>query len=302
MVFPLQSASTGALEGAGEAVATYIGYALEGTAPLRWLEARDFFGDRELRQGTPLARPEAIRVAREQRAGFYIDGSILEGADSVTVVLRLHDVDGDSVVRRAGASSRSSDASLPQLGLSAVGDLLPALLEPGRKVDLTALSERRPTAIAHFLQGEREYRRMRFNAALAHYHKARGGRLRPRDRRAEGRGRRLLEGQAGEAAELITVALHREADLPPRLALFARGLRSTAAGQADSAWTTSSVGSRAIRAGRRAGWPWERCTITSSPGVVPGFVCGSGVREGAAGGLHLRARALSPDRDRPSAG
>ena len=236
MVFPLQSAgSTSALEGAGEAVATYIGYALEGTAPLRWLEARDFFGDREPSQGTPLTRAEAIRVARAQRAGFYIDGSILEGADSVTVVLRLHDVDGDSVVRRAGASSRSSDASLPQLGLSAVGDLLPALLEPGRKVDLTALSERRPTAIAHFLQGEREYRRMRFNAALAHYRKAVADDSALAIAALKGAAAAYWTDNGDEAAELITVALRREADLPPRLALFARGLRSTAAGQADSA-------------------------------------------------------------------
>ena len=236
MVFPLHSAqATGALEGAGEAVATYIGYALEGTAPLRWLEARDFLGDRELSQGTPLAGALAIRVARAQRAGFYIDGSILEGPESVTVVLRLHDTEGDSVIRRAGASSRPSEASLPQLGLSAVGDLLPALLEPGRKVDLTALSERRPTAIANFLQGEREYRRMRFNAALVHYRKALAEDSALAIAALKGAAAAYWKDKRDEGAELISVALNREADLPPRLALFARGLRSTAAGQADSA-------------------------------------------------------------------
>ena len=234
MVFPLQSASsTGALEGVGEEVATYIGYALEGTAPLRWLEARDFLGDRE--DGVPLARAEAQRVASAQRAGFYIDGSILNGPESVTVVLRLYDVEGDSVIRRAGASSRPSEASLPQLGLRAVGDLLPALLEPGRTVDLTALSERRPTAIAHFLQGEREYRRMRFNAALGHYRKAVAEDSALAIAALKGAAAAYWKDKRDEAAELIAVALHHEADLPPRLALFARGLRSTAAGQADSA-------------------------------------------------------------------
>jgi tRNA A-37 threonylcarbamoyl transferase component Bud32/tetratricopeptide (TPR) repeat protein len=234
MVFPLNSASsTGVPEGAGEGVATYIGYALEGTAPLRWLEARDFLGDRE--DGTPLARADAQRVARAQRAGFYIDGSVLAGPESVTVVLRLHDVEGDSVIRRAGASSRSSEASLPQLGLRAVGDLLPALLEPGRRVDLTALSARRPTAIAHFLQGEREYRRMRFNAALGHYRKAVADDSALAIAALKGAAAAYWKDNRDEAAELIAVALDREADLPPRLALFARGLRSTAAGQADSA-------------------------------------------------------------------
>jgi Protein kinase domain len=236
MVFPLQSASSsGALEGAGEAVATYIGYALEGTAPLRWLEARDFLEDRELSQGTPVARAEAMRVARQQRAGFFIDGSILEGAESVTVVLRLHDVRGDSVVRRAGASSQSGDASLPRLGLSAVGDLLPALLEPGRKVDLTALSERHPTAIAHFLQGERDYRGMRFNAALAHYREAVADDSALAIAALKGAAAAYWIDNRDDAAGLLAVALQREADLPPRLALFAHGLRSTAGGQADSA-------------------------------------------------------------------
>jgi tetratricopeptide (TPR) repeat protein len=236
MVFPLHAASSnGAMEGAGEGVATYIGYALEGTAPLRWLEARDYLDDRELNQEGPLPRALAIRIARAQRAGFYIDGSIVSGPESVTVVLRLHDVGGDSMLRRAGASSRSTDASLPQLGLSAVGDLLPALLEPGRTVDLTALSERRPTAIANFLQGEREYRRMRFSAALAHYRKALSEDSALAIAALQGATVANWQDPERQDAELIAIALEREADLPPRLALFGRGLRSWVAGEADSA-------------------------------------------------------------------
>jgi hypothetical protein len=234
MVFPLQDGSGTGGEGTGDEVATFIGYALDGTAPLKWLEGRDFLGEGELSHQRALPAPVAQRISRSQRAGFYIDGSIVTGQDSVTVVLRLHDVAGDSVLRRAGASSRSAGASLPRLGLRAVGDLLPALLEPGRKVDLTALSERSPTAIANFLQGEREYRRMRFGAALEHYRKALSEDSALAIAALKGAEAAYWLG-AGEDPQLIQIALRHESSLSPRLALFARGLREYLAGAADSA-------------------------------------------------------------------
>jgi tetratricopeptide (TPR) repeat protein len=234
MVFPLHEAGApSAVEGSGEAVATYIGYGLEGAAPLRWLEAQDFVSEGEA--ASALTVPAARRISRAQGAGYYIDGTVLTGPDSVTVVLRLHDVAGDSVLRRSGASSRSADASPPQLGLRAVGELLPAILEPGRKVDLTPLLERSPRAIAHFLQGERAYRAMRFTAALELYQRA----LEEDSALAIA----ALKGAAsanwleapGEDARLVALALARERDLPPRQALFARGLRDYVDGKADSA-------------------------------------------------------------------
>jgi tetratricopeptide (TPR) repeat protein len=236
VVFPLEDASSaGAREGTGEAVATYIGYALEGTAPLRWLEGRDFLGAGELDRQAVLPSAAAQRISRKQRAGFYIDGSIVTGHDSVTVVLRLYDVGGDSVLRRAGASSPAADASLPRLGLRAVGDLLPVLLEPGRKVDLTPLSERDPTAIANFLQGEREYRRMRFASALEHYRRALSEDSALAIAALKGAEAANWPGLSGEDAVLVGIALQHESALPPRLALFARGLRDYLMGSADSA-------------------------------------------------------------------
>ncbi|HEY7635507.1 MAG TPA: protein kinase [Gemmatimonadales bacterium] len=233
VVFPLQDGSPGGKE-AGDEVATYIGYALDGTAPLTWMEGRDYLSEAELnRQGT-LPTPVARRISRAQRAGFYIDGSVVKGRDSVTIVLRLHDVAGDSVLRRAGASSHSANASLPQLGLRATGDLLPALLEPGRKVDLTALSERNPTAIANFLQGEREYRRMRFGAALDHYRKALSEDSALAIAALKGAEAANWPGLTGDR-ELIDLALQHQAALSPRLTEFARGLRDYLVGSADSA-------------------------------------------------------------------
>ncbi|MGH7516483.1 MAG: protein kinase domain-containing protein [Gemmatimonadales bacterium] len=235
VVFPLDEALTGSPDGSGEAVATYIGYALEGTAPLRWLEGRDFLDPSRRHATGAVPAMEARRISRAQRAGFYVDGSIVKTQDSVTVVLRLHDVSGDSILRRAGASSRAADASLPQLGLGALGQLLPALLEPGRRVDLTALSDRRPTAIANFLQGEREYRRMRFAPALEHYRMAVAEDSALAIAALKGALAATWPGVSDEGDQLIAVALRHEAFLPPRLALFARGWRHYRAGNADSA-------------------------------------------------------------------
>jgi serine/threonine-protein kinase len=227
VVFSLEDAATGA-DGSGDAVATYIGYALEGSRPLRWLEGRDFAAG-------GVSASEAQRISRAQRAGFYIDGSILRTRDSLTVVLRLHDVSGDSLLRRAGASSAIAGASLPQLGLAALTDLLPPLLEPGRKVDLTALSNRRPTAIANFLQGEREYRRMRFSQALEHYRRAIAEDSALAIAALKGALAANWPGGSEAGDELIAVALRNESFLPPRLALLAKGWHHYSAGRADSA-------------------------------------------------------------------
>ncbi len=233
MVFPLSEPAVAGLDGAGEAVATYIGYALEGTAPLRWLEAQDFLGEERSSQAS-IPASVAKRISRAQRARYYIDGVIISGRDTVTIVLRLHDIQGDSVLRRVGASSRADLASLPHLGLRAVSDLLPSLLEPGRKVDLTALSERRPLAVANFLQGEREYRRMRFQAALEHYQAALEADSALAIAALKGAAAAIWM-QAGEQTRLIGLALDRVSDLPPRLGVFARGLSHFFEGEADSA-------------------------------------------------------------------
>ena len=233
VVFPLRE--TGLTDkGEGENVATYIGYALEGTRPLSWLEGWDFLDAQQRADAGRLTASMAGQISRARRAGYYIDGSIVSGPETVTVVLRLHDVNGDSLRKTAGASA-AAGASLPQLALRAVGELLPSLLAPGRRVDVSALSERNPAAIANFLQGEREYRRMRFARALDYYRSA----VRTDSAFA------LAALKGAEAAnwpqvstedeQLINLALEREALLPYRHALFARGLRDYFAGSADSA-------------------------------------------------------------------
>ncbi|MBA3498423.1 MAG: protein kinase [Gemmatimonadales bacterium] len=238
VVFPMSGSVAGAgPAGTGEGVATYIGYALEGTAPLRWLEGGDYLPASERSSAGGLPGPIAQRISRSQRARFYIDGSILAGPESVTVVLRLHDVAGDSILRRSGASAAVTDASIPKLGLQAVSSLLPSLLEPGRKVDLSALTERRPDAIANFLQGEREYRRMRFAAALDHYKEALRADSAMAIAAVKGAAAATWLPNSIGVADLVGAAFDARAVLPRRWEIFARGLSLYFVGAADSAVT-----------------------------------------------------------------
>ncbi len=234
VVFPLR-AGPGPNEDSGESVATYLGYALEGTAPLRWLDGWDFFDSRQRSRPADLTSAEAREIARHAHAGYYLDGSIVRNSDSVTVVLRLHDVRGDSVLRRAGASGKSNAVSLPQIGLRAMSELLPALLQPGRRVDLTALSERRPTAIADFLRGEQAYRQLHFDQALVDYQAA------IQDDSAFAIAA-LKAGMAAswqerpdEARTFLRIALQGRDLLPRKYRRFAEGLASFWGGAADSA-------------------------------------------------------------------
>jgi hypothetical protein len=235
VVFPLRETGLSPQDaGAGENVATIIGYALEGTEPLAWLDGWDFLDDRQRGPAGQVMPSAAREISRARKARYYLDGSISGGPDSVRVVLRLHDVAGDSVMTRAGAAGVPG-SSLPQLGLRAVSDLLPPLLAPGRQVDITALSQRRPAAVAKFLQGEREYRRMHFGQALEYYRAAVSEDSGLALAALKGAQAANWQQVAGEDRASVEAALRREALLPPRQALFARGLRDYFTGGADSA-------------------------------------------------------------------
>jgi hypothetical protein len=236
VVFPLDERPAARQdERNGEAVATYLGYALEGADPLRWLDGWDFLDQRQRARADELTAGDAKAIARRARARYYIDGSIVRGADTVTVVLRLHDVRGDSILRRAGASAAALEGSLPQLGLRAMSELLPALLEPGRRVDLSALSERQPAAIASFLRGEREYRHLRFGRALAEYRAA----IQTDSLFALAALKGALAAgwleRSVEAQSLLTAAFRRRDLLPRKYRWFAEGLADYWGGAADSA-------------------------------------------------------------------
>lgn len=232
LVFPLQDIGGSDAASDGLAVATYIGYVLDGTRPLRWVEAHPLLDARDARTGVSQQRARAL--ARSIGAGHYVDGAIVHASDSVAVILRLHSVAGDSLVRREGVSAPPG-ASVPQLGVRAVAALVPLLVEPGRRIDTSPLRDRAAPAIAKFLQGERAYRGSRFDEALALYNEAVS--LDSAFALAAIKGAlaaRALD-RDSSARALYAVAIRRASALPPRHASYAVGLGHYLSGDADSA-------------------------------------------------------------------
>ena len=115
-----------------------------------------------------------------------------------------------------------------------MGELLPILVAPGGRIDLSALSERSPTAVANFLQGERAYRRMQFRAALPHYESV----LREDSAFALAalRGAQAANwlSEFGTDVRLAELALKQVAVLSPAQSLLTRGLHAYLTGAADS--------------------------------------------------------------------
>ena len=175
VLFPLSERGlTSADSGTGYDVAVMLSAALDHAQPLRWIDGAPRLAGLAGKSGrSQPSAAELRKIAGSQGAGYYIDGAVLAGArDSSTVVLRLHATKGDSVVAQEIARGWSASTSPVQLGLQAATRLLPVLVDPGRKIDLTPLSHRNPAATALWIQGEREYRRSRFRSALDFYQRA----------------------------------------------------------------------------------------------------------------------------------
>jgi len=239
MVFPLiDRIAESRGSGAGEEVAIMIGSGLEHTEPLKWIDGWAWMDAAQRENPRLLTARSARALSQRQRARFYIDGSIVGAGDSATVVLRLNDARTDSLLVQASASGSSDPTLLPQLGLRAMIELLPVLVEPGRRVDhaaLSALTDRRPAAVAAWLQGEREYRRSQFAPALDYFRRAvamDSGLTLAALRGAEAAS--WLE-RTTEADQFLDLALSRASSLPAKYVHFARGLAAYYSGSADSA-------------------------------------------------------------------
>jgi hypothetical protein len=164
-------------------------------------------------------------LSRSLNADFMIDGSVEPASgSSVAVVLRLRGVD-DEVNVQTGAEGVGT-SEIPQLALEALRKLLPAFLEPGRRVDVIAFEQRDPVAILSFLDGERAYRASQFDVALAKY-----GEAIERDSMlavAALKGAQAASwiNHGGDASRLAASAVRHIGLLPPRYASYARALQA----------------------------------------------------------------------------
>ena len=242
VVFPLVDVSTeGGAETTGEAIAVIIESALEHTEPLRWIDGWQHLDPRQRADPSVVTGAAARRITRSRGARWYTTGTAVHHGDSTTVVLRLNDAEGDSTVRQATASAPRAQA--PQAGLRAVNELLVPIVAPGRAVDLTALVQRRPGAVADWLQGEREYRRGNFDSALVYLRRAVGEDSALADAALRGAQAASWKSLLVEADELVRVAVANIDLLPKRQGEFARGLADYLSGEADSAvhWLTLAL-------------------------------------------------------------
>ncbi len=233
----------------GEAIATYIGYALDGTEPLRWIDAwRRTVATPTAQSATGLPAG-MLAAARAANARYAIDGVVLLDADSARVVLRLYDAAGDSLLQRAGAGGARS-AFLPHLGLRAVTALLPMLLPTGGRIDVAALSDRSTAAVAHFLAAEGDYRRMRYAQSLDRYKRAVAADSSFALAALKGMLAAEWIGQREEQGEFMRILRRARSTLSPRYRLLGDGAVDYARGAADSAIATLR---RAIAAD--SSWP-----------------------------------------------
>lgn len=221
--------------GAGDQVALMIGSALEHTEPLEWIDGWRLLGPSARENIGELTATAAQRVTRNRGARYFLQGSIVENGDSASVILWLTDAKSGGDVARVTAAGSTRVRSLPQLGLEAVTEILPRLLPPGGRIDLTMLMGRRPAAVANWLQGEREYRRSNFGKALEYFRRAVAEDSALAAAALRGAQAATWENEQTEAEGLVAVALMNVGLLSPRHASFARGLSAYFAGQADSA-------------------------------------------------------------------
>jgi serine/threonine protein kinase/tetratricopeptide (TPR) repeat protein len=232
VVFPLFDPGAPSSSDA-EAVATYIGNALANARPLTWVDGWELTGDTT--PGQRLSRRAAAALARQHGARFFIDGVILRDRDSTRVSLTLVDALGDSAVASGTVAAPARAAILPVMGVNAVAKLLPSLVSPGGNLSLDAMSNRKPTAIANFLQGEREYRRLQFRPAVEHYEQALAEDSNFTLAAMRGAHAANWLSDVNTALKLANVAVRGAHTLSGPQALVVRGLRSLLQGNADSA-------------------------------------------------------------------
>jgi hypothetical protein len=235
VVFPMGETPPAAnQEGVGVEVALMIGSALEFTEPLEWIDGLPLLEASARQDAAMLTTRDARQITRAAGARWYVDGTVIRRRDSVTVVLRLNDAAGDSVVGRRSATRVATEPALA--GLDAVNQLLPRLVEPGQRLgDLSALADRRPAAVANWLEGEREYRRFNFPAAMEFERRAVAADSALAVAALRGAQAASWLNDMPEAGALAKAALRHIDLLPPRMGDFARGLDAYLTGQADSA-------------------------------------------------------------------
>jgi tetratricopeptide (TPR) repeat protein len=233
VVYPLEI-SDGGGSSLGEDASTWIGYVLEASGRVRWLDGW-YALSRMQRAGIGPSGPAAFRSdAEAQGAAYFVRGRISVSAESARVLLELHDVQGDSVAARGNASGPTEQGWTQRLSEEAARQILGAL--PGAQdPERLVMPSDTPVAIRRFLEGERRYRRSRFKEALGYYRQAVEADSAFALAGLKGTLAALWQHDNAEAGSLLRVVRARSPLLSPRHAYLAEGLDHYIGGRADAA-------------------------------------------------------------------
>ncbi len=203
-----------------------IGSAFERSEPLKWIDGWTWLSEAQRNDPRSVDDATARALSLRQQARYFVDGSMVVDGDSATVVLRLHDAVGDSLLLRSSETGAADERSLLQLGLRASIRLLPALVQSGHPAGRSMPAELgagRPDAIANWLQGERDYRQARFKDALDHFERAVDADSALALAAVRGAAAAHWEEKGDEAAKLVNAALARRESCRPSTSRSRRG-------------------------------------------------------------------------------
>lgn len=233
LVYPLAVTPEGN-EPEGLKAATWIGYTLESTGQLKYIDGW-WELDNVQRAAVELVTPRTAREqARSLRAAYYIRGRVELDADSLRIVAELHDVRRGREIDRVTAAGPRHEPWLPYGSEDVARTFIAKLLSEGTPIELAAASDT-PQAVIAFLEGENAYRRARFTEALGHYQSALE--LDPSFTLAALKGTMAAgwEHETDLAIGFIEQLGERSALLEPSRAQLAAGLEDYWAGRADPA-------------------------------------------------------------------
>lgn len=235
LVFPARTAAVGSDPREGLRIADAIQVAVEHTDPLRWIPAWESLDSATRTDPARLRATDALALARRRGSRYYVLSAIESSAGRTQVMIWLHDAAGDSVVTQVSAFDSTGAVPATALAIRALPRLLASMLDPGARVDLSPLSDRRLPAIVKLFEAEEAYRTARFGAAFALYRDAVTEDPAFAFAALKGAQAASWENRLEEATDLLRLARANEHALPPKYRPFLSGLEAYQGGLADSA-------------------------------------------------------------------
>jgi serine/threonine-protein kinase len=167
IVLPFHVSGDASLDYLREGMAELIAAKLTGEGGLRAVDPLSVLNRIEGAGESALPQPDALRLAKQLRAGHALHGHVVGTADRLTVNASLVDLRGGITY----GTAEGTHGELSQLIDRLVARLLSARAgeEPQR---LESLTSRSLPALRAYLEGQASYRRGNYADALAHYARA----------------------------------------------------------------------------------------------------------------------------------